>query len=223
MILQHTDNLSSTFQHKTISVAEGQKIARMTIETLESYDDFWEFVNKSATSLHIMEPKLPHQHKQPARYEDGLSSGDFPTTPKIYFRQLYYEALDLIINCIDKCLNQPGCNTYRHLETLLLKAFKQEDYEDELLLVSEFYKDDFNLSNLRTQLQIFGVHVVQQASGLSANPRIFDIKSYFLSLSPGQMSLLSEVKRLLQLILVMPATNATSESSFSALRRIKVA
>ena len=51
-------------------------------------------------------------------------------------------------------------------------------------------------------------------------PSIFDIKTYFLSLSPGQLSLLSQVKRLM-LVLVMPATNASSERSFSALRRVK--
>ena len=35
------------------------------------------------------------------------------------------------------------------------------------------------------------------------------------------MLLLSQIKRLLQLVLVIPATNASSEQSFSALRRIK--
>ena len=44
----------------------------------------------------------------------------------------------------------------------------------------------------------------------------------FSNTSPGQASLLlCQVKQLLQLILVMPATNATSERSFSALRRLK--
>ena len=47
------------------------------------------------------------------------------------------------------------------------------------------------------------------------------MKSYFLSLSPAQLSLISNVKYLMQLILVMPATNASSERSFSALRRVK--
>ena len=42
-----------------------------------------------------------------------------------------------------------------------------------------------------------------------------------LTLSPGQLSLISQVKCLMQLILVMPATNASSERSFSALQRVK--
>ena len=228
MILRHTDNLSSTLQHKTISAAEGQEIARMTVETLkstrtdESFESFWDNVNLKAMSLDIAEPRLPRQHKRPRRFDDGQSSGDIPDTPKSLFKRLYYEALDLIINCIEERFDQPGYHVYSRLETLLLKAFKQGDYEEELLAVSTFYEDDFNLSNLRTQLQIFGVQGSSlQSSSQAAKLTIFDVKSYFLSLSPGQMALLSEVKRLLQLILVMPATNATSERSFSALRRVK--
>lgn len=36
MILRHTDNLSKTLQHKDFSASEGQKIARLTIQTLET-------------------------------------------------------------------------------------------------------------------------------------------------------------------------------------------
>lgn len=50
---------------------------------------------------------------------------------------------------------------------------------------------------------------------------IFDLKRYFSSLSGGQRALMSEVSLLMQLVLVMPATKATSERSFSALWRVK--
>ena len=40
-------------------------------------------------------------------------------------------------------------------------------------------------------------------------------------LSSGQKSLIKNVWRLFQLLLVLPATNATSERTFSVLRRIK--
>ena len=50
---------------------------------------------------------------------------------------------------------------------------------------------------------------------------IFDLKKYFSSLSSGQTDLMSQVSRLMQLVLVMPATNVTPERSFSALRRVK--
>ena len=53
------------------------------------------------------------------------------------------------------------------------------------------------------------------------HPTVFDIRDYFKSLSAAQRNLLSQVCLAVQLILVMPATNATSERSFSALCRVK--
>ena len=47
------------------------------------------------------------------------------------------------------------------------------------------------------------------------------MKEYFLSLSQGQRLLVPQVVALLQFILIIPATNAISERSFSALRLLK--
>ena len=50
---------------------------------------------------------------------------------------------------------------------------------------------------------------------------IFHMKVYFVSLSQGQRLLVPHVGELLQFILIIPATNATLEKSFSALRLLK--
>ncbi len=50
---------------------------------------------------------------------------------------------------------------------------------------------------------------------------LMSVISYLRSLSTVQKSFYSEVVKVAKLILVMPATNATSERSFSALRRLK--
>ncbi len=47
------------------------------------------------------------------------------------------------------------------------------------------------------------------------------IIAYFRELSEPQRALLSQVCKLVHLVLVMPATNAVSERSFSSLRRLK--
>ena len=44
---------------------------------------------------------------------------------------------------------------------------------------------------------------------------IFDLVEYFPNLSQGQAALIDQVCNLMWLIIVMPATNATSERSFS--------
>ena len=102
-----------------------------------------------------------------------------------------------------------------------MKSCKGEEFEGILNEVCSFYKDDFDRDLLCTQLQTFHVHYRKEHVGDVSTTTIFDLKKYFSSLSSGQTDLMSQVSRLMQLVLVMPATNATSERSFSALRRVK--
>ncbi len=67
----------------------------------------------------------------------------------------------------------------------------------------------------------FLLHFQKNCMDEVSTATIFDLKKYFSSLSSCQAGLISQVSRLMQLVLVMPATNATSERSFSALRRVK--
>ena len=53
------------------------------------------------------------------------------------------------------------------------------------------------------------------------NMDIFDVKKYFEDATAAVRSHFGEVILVLQLILVLSATNATSERSFSAMKRIK--
>ena len=228
VLLSHTDNLSKTLQHSTLSAAEGQQVATMTVATLQSlrsddqYNLFWTNVIQKSEQLGVDEPRLPRKRKTPRRFDDGRSAGDFASTPKTHYKVIYFEALDLIISCIKDRFDQPGFHIYQSLETLLIKSSKQQEFDNELDAVCSFYHDDFDKELLRSQLYTLGVHFQTGQENLEAqNVSIFDIKKYFITLSPGQASLLCQVKQLLQLILVMPATNATSERSFSALRRLK--
>ena len=77
------------------------------------------------------------------------------------------------------------------------------------------YGTDLAESTLQVQLQILGANTPEKMI------TIFDVRSYFQQIIPGERSLLSQVVLLMKLILVMPATNSTSKRSFSALRRIK--
>lgn len=102
---------------------------------------------------------------------------------------------------------------YATLEALLLKGCKQEDVS-ELDIVKELYEGDVNFSNLEVQFQMI-------APGLKDDISFSAIVQYLVSLSEQVRSIYSEIVILVELILIMPATNATSERSFSALRRIK--
>ena len=107
---------------------------------------------------------------------------------------------------------------YSTLEQLLLKTAEGKDITADFDFVCEFYKTNLDPQTLRAQLLTFGVEYQQKQSGTIIEPDIFDTKECFHSLTSAQRSLLSQVCTVLQLILIMPATNVTSERPFSALR-----
>lgn len=185
------------------------------------YDLFWAKVLKFAESMDVCDPKLPRQRKRTARYDYGLSAGHHHQTPKEYYRQLYYEVIDNTTHCLTERFDQPGYRQYCQLEQLLIKAGLREDFREHFQSVCSFYKDDFDPAVLQTQLITFGVEFQQTNISNLSELTIFDIRDHFKSLTSAQKSLLDQVGRVLQLILVMPATNATSERSFSGLRRVK--
>ena len=74
-----------------------------------------------------------------------------------------------------------------------------------------------NVHALEMQLQIFATNFIMEGKKTS----IKDILKYLRNISSAQRALLSEIYIIAKLILVMPATNAVSERSFSALRRVK--
>jgi len=105
----------------------------MTVSTLSSmrndehFDLFWEKVKAMAVESSVDEPKLPQQRKQPKWYKEGAPP-EFLSTAKDLYRVVYYEALDLIVQTIKDCFDQPGYGVYRCVENLLLKAAKKKDF-----------------------------------------------------------------------------------------------
>ena len=165
MLLRHSDNLCKCLQKKSISAAEGQQVGRMVIDTLhslrmeESYDLFWIKVGTvaGAVDINVEEPQLPRQHKTPRRFDDGLTGGYFHDTPKTFYRQFYYEAIDNIISSLKNRFDQLGYDVYCKLEQLLVKASLKEDFKAPFEFVCSFYKDDFQPDLLHAQLLTFGV------------------------------------------------------------------
>ena len=104
------------------------------------------------------------------------------------------------------------------LEELLCNAnSKLEDYGD----VLQLYADNFHQERLATQLSILHSNVGLEVWDLNGGAKLKGIVTFLQSLNSVESELYTEVIKLTKIILVMPATNATSERSFSALRRLK--
>ena len=72
-----TDNLSKTLQNESMSAAEGQVIAKLTIKTLEkmrsedNFKMFFQLVETLLVSTDTEEPCLPRRKRAPSHIEVG--------------------------------------------------------------------------------------------------------------------------------------------------------
>ena len=218
-ILRYTDNLARALQAHNLSASAGQRMASVTVSALDGmrnetvFREFYDSVERSAKSLDIEEPAITRQRRPPKRIDSGTLPYKYQSCRDMY-RAIFYEAIDLITTGIRSRFDQPGYEMYVNLENLLTKSCKGEPCDDEFNAVTQFYGSDFKPADLRCQLSLLG----------SMLPKQSDVKlSEISKFIQGSTSLFNEVATLLKLILVLPATNASSELSFSTLKRRKTA
>ena len=134
--------------------------------------------------------------------------------------QLYFVTFDKIINSIKDRFHLTDDQIYVHLREILIKPFKEQDWEDDLQIVLQNYgANEFDVLSLKTQLLL-----------LPEIPEFYDLDSrmqlsvkidLFQKLDTIKRILVAKVIQLVKLILIMLATNAVSERSFSSFKRIK--
>ena len=74
-------------------------------------------------------------------------------TAQDYYRRIYFEAIDLMMNAID----QPSFDTYAKMESLLIKTLNSQDKSEELKFMEKLYNNDVNISVLTAQMEILQV------------------------------------------------------------------
>lgn len=84
-----------------------------------------------------------------------------------------------------------------------------------MAIITERYSPDKDTANLKLQLQIL-------STNLDSDVLLDNVTNYLQELPRVGRALFSEVVTLVTSILVMPESNATSERSFSTLRRVKM-
>ena len=89
----------------------------------------------------------------------------------------------------------------------LAKAVKKENFSDEISEVMDFYNNDFNAHMIKIQLQLLPSVMTNNININSFK----EIRNQVKLLSSAKKGLISDVIKLLKLLVVMPATNALSE------------
>ena len=227
LLLHHTDNLSKTLQHKSLSAAEGQRVAKLTSDVLQSllnedhFKNFYARVLLDQVRFQVDAPALPRKWKAPQQFQIGSTDGNFHTCSEDHYRQIYFEALDFVVQAVRGRFDQPGYRVYQNLQELVLKACKGEAYQDELKGVLAIYKNDLSRLELEAQLPLLKPLCKDVCEELVGNFSVHDAVGIFSKVSAAGRTAFSGVWSALKLLLVLPATNPTSERSFSALRRVK--
>lgn len=207
-----------------MSATDGENCARLTLKVLagirndECFENFYQLVElKRKQHSSVGPPTLPRKRKAPAKIQIGATQGTFHESPVDLYRQKYFEALDLIINTITDRFEQSSFKAYSKLENILLKTLRGENIEEDLEYLDSEYSDDVDKRCLIPQLAIFRTLFDDPLSVTC----VHDIIPVLQTLAVPQRRMVSSVFSLCQLILVNPATSATSERSFSLARRLK--
>jgi len=178
----------------------------------EQFDFFWQLVQRTREELVMNEPALQNTQGD---HEDGGAEPSTIDSPKVYYRHMYYQCVHAAITTIQDRFHQEDYSMYSTLEQLLIKAHTDEDYSAGLQQFTELYGADFNKSELATQLQLLSCMDIKIAK---ESITFRDIHIHFQSLVDSQVPLLAQVARVVKFVLLMPATNAISERSASAMR-----
>jgi len=226
-----TDNLSKTLQKEKMSALNGQRLANLTIQTLqgmrkeEDFKLFFASVKQKAKSLDIEEATLPRKRRRPKysilQYVQGHEEASRkteafnPETAEDHYRIIFFDAIDTVIMAIKDRFEQPSFQFFSSIEQLLLKAINGDPYELEFNELKN-YHDDINVSSLPAELQVF------RSICTGDKVEFFeDITRKIKTRSKEERGLIINVIKIIKLVLVGAATSATPERSFSLARRLK--
>ena len=224
VVLSHSDNLSSSLQRAELCAVDAQQNAKLSVSVLRGVRSdrdaslHWTKVTQAAAKLELQTPSLPHRRKVPSRYSEGNAHPEHHSNIENFYRQVYFETVDTVASCIEERFNQKDYTMYANCEQVLVKGALGKLVSYNVDQLCEFYTE-FDPDNLRIQLSIMAecYKSYTQGEGADTLPDVID----FLKKNNTIWSLIPEVMSLVKIVLVMPATNASSERAFSALRRVK--
>ena len=227
MVFLAMEQLSRTLQYRDINAQEVLSSVKMANNFLErqrsdsAFNLFYETVVRAESITN--EPTLPRQRQIPHRINDGCPNYQF-SSPKDYFRQQYFETLDLLRSEIMRRFNQPTFDIMSEMENMLVHSCNQIDENKDYKNFEEMYKDDIDINKLKIQLSllpdVLKTSNEEHKMGIKKVTKVKTICEMF-NVCKFPKTMLSEVDKVLRLNLTLPLTSASAERCFSGLRRLK--
>ena len=133
----------------------------------------------------------------------------------------YYEACDKIKTELESQSNQAKLKLVSNLEKLLVGAANSNDFSEHLEELQRSYSEtDIDYGHFWHKLHLVHDAVKTTLPEVRQVTNIRTICEAF-NKTPVTKTLLEEVHKLLQLYSILPVASATSERTFSSLRRLK--
>ncbi|XP_066265791.1 zinc finger MYM-type protein 1-like [Branchiostoma lanceolatum] len=224
LLFSSAEEVSTTLQTKDLSVQE----AVGSVESLKTYyrrqrkeeafDSFYMLTEQAARELNIGEPTLPRYRRQPRRLDDG-SEPHRPAGPKEFYRQVYFQACDLLTGELTERFDQEFLKPVVAMERVLINAANGNDVSNHVdeVMTSVFGKD-LDRPKLTRHLAMLQ-DVIHQA--LPEVKKVTSIRTICSAMSTDAHRVtFSQTHKLLRLYLTVPITSATSERAFSSLKRL---
>ena len=156
---------------------------------------------------------VPRVSKTPARYRqtkapEAVASNE----PTAVWRRSFYEAVELVLSEVNRRFDQNSMQIAANRELAVMQAAEGNEFDLESLHLPR----EIDTERLDLQLKMLG--------DLMTTPTcktVQEVATRVSKLRPQTRELLSEAEKLMELCLCLPISVASSERTFSALRRLK--
>lgn len=130
LVFSASEQLSLTLQGHDIHAQQAMLAANAMKRYLQrqrsetSFNAFYQLVLQESQGL-TQEPNLPRQRQLPRRIDQGAPSHQY-ASPQEYFRQQYFEVLDLLSCELTRRFDQPSLMVLQEMKNLLVKSCNGE-------------------------------------------------------------------------------------------------
>ena len=190
-----------------------------TLDEIAAADDSDAGVKANAASLNLDLPRVPRPRRPPRRLDEDAPSAPCQQTVEEYHRSIFFNLLENILSSMKTRFDQANIQFYVDAENLILSCPNgRMDANERALIIDSVCKHfGSDLDNRRLSFQLEMLHDLM---GGKPAQILSDVTSALSNLGVASR-IYSEVVKLTSLLLVLPASSATAERSFSCLRRVK--
>ena len=236
-VLTLTDILSKALQEPSLSASQAQEMARNTLNKLaRDRNDFQEFWNEIKDMLQNNDIEVPQESRKRKRKEFHGERGGaefHPQNLEEKSRITYYTVYDHVIGQIQERFDQPDYGVYAAMESILIDGMMGKPIDCHLtkeikgacktrcdckaLTVKELYEKEIDIRSLKAELSVLDYLTNPQ----QFKPTEFSHCLETLQAIPIEDQTHTNIRKLIKLVMLAPASNANSERVFSSLRRVK--